>query len=557
MFLSRFGLQSKIIIILAAAVVSVVGLSTYLAMLLTRQLVEEAIYRKVLSQALATAHQLVNGHELAPPENLLARLRQVQHDFKGIEQGDVYLHDPAHTLVATTDTSGRHLELDAIRDIKSYNEFEQASEDQITIETPDGRNWIMSTPIRDGERVIGCLDLKVSKRSSNVVIDALVWRNVILMLASLLVVILVVHVFFLFNVRRPVTEMVEVMEAAEGGALQVRAHYRGADRESSPGGGQGSALAQDGDQGRQPGKGRDEIEQLARHLNRMLDRLENFNSELEQKVHEATAELARRNEELTRINEELFETQKTLARSERLAVAGQLAASLAHEIGTPLNSISGHVQLLARRKTGDPASARRLQIIESQIENIVRTVKQLLSWTGKFDLRLDTVDLRRVLDEVVLLTSPALEFRKIKVRTDCPRQGPQIRGDAGYLQQVFLNLINNSMDAMPRGGRLQLRVAAASDPAGPQVIQVEVEDTGEGIAEETLSRIFEPMFTTKRIGTGAGLGLAICQQIIQQHGGTIAVRSRLHEGTCFIITLPVDGQTTAEVQGLAALTQSV
>src|SRR5215469_5554126 len=233
MFPSRFGLQSKIIIILAVAVVSVVGLSTYLAMLLTRQLVEEAIYRKVLSQALATAHQLVNGHELASPENLLARLRQVQRDFKGIEQCDVYLHDPAHTLVASTDPSVPHLELDVIRDIQTYNEFEQAGEDQITIETPDGRNWIMSTPIRDGERVIGCLDLKVSKKSSNVIISGLVGRNVILMLASLLAVILVVHVFFFFNVRRPVTEMVEVMEAAEGGALQVRANYHGGDPEPS------------------------------------------------------------------------------------------------------------------------------------------------------------------------------------------------------------------------------------------------------------------------------------------------------------------------------------
>jgi len=288
----------------------------------------------------------------------------------------------------------------------------------------------------------------------------------------------------------------------------------------------------------------------------MLDRLENFNNELERKVREATSELAGRNEELTRINEELFETQKSLARSERLAVAGQLAASLAHEIGTPLNSISGHVQLLARRKTGDPTSDRRLQIIENQIENIVRTVKQLLSWTGKFDLRFDAVDLRGVLDEVVLLTSPALEFRKIQVRTDCARQGPRVRGDAGYLQQVFLNLINNSMDAMPRGGDLQLRVTADGGPAGAPSVRVEVEDTGEGIGEETLSHIFDPMFTTKRIGTGAGLGLAICQQIIQQHGGTIAVRSRLHEGTCFTVTLPVDGLTPAEASEAEVLTHS-
>jgi two-component system NtrC family sensor kinase len=529
MLFSRFGLQSKIIIILAVAVVSVAGVSTYLAMLLTRQLVEEAIYRKVLSQALATTHQLVDGHELDTPDNLLAHLRQVKRDFKGVEQVDVYRHDAAHTLAATTDPTGEHLELDVIPNVDTYNEFERPGEDQITVETPDGRDWIMSTPIRDGDRLIGCLDLKVSKKSSNAVINGLVWRNVVLMLASLLAVILAIHLFFLYNVRRPVKEMVQVMEAAEGGALAVRAHQ----------------------------ESRDEIGQLAGHLNQMLGRLENFNSELGRKVSEATAELARRNDELTRINEELFETQKTLARSERLAVAGQLAASLAHEIGTPLNSISGHVQLMARQKTGDPATDRRLEIIESQIETIVRSVKQLLSWTRKFELRLDAVDLRRTLEEVVLLSSPVLENRKIRVHTDFPRHTPEIQADAGYLQQVFLNLINNSMDAMPRGGRLHIRLSVPpADTGEPSTVRVEVEDTGEGIAPETLAHIFDPMFTTKRMGTGTGLGLAICKQIVQQHGGTIEATSRLHRGACFTVVLPVDCRVRTETSA-PALAHSV
>src|SRR5579872_1630570 len=120
--LNRFGLQSKIIIIFAAVVVSAVGISTYLALLLTRQLVEEAIYRKVLSQALTSAHQLVNSGELGSPDNLLTRLRQIQHDFKGVEECSVYLHDAKHTLVATTNPAGQHLELDRILDVESYNE---------------------------------------------------------------------------------------------------------------------------------------------------------------------------------------------------------------------------------------------------------------------------------------------------------------------------------------------------------------------------------------------------------------------------------------------------
>ena len=277
-------------------------------------------------------------------------------------------------------------------------------------------------------------------------------------------------------------------------------------------------------------------------------------------MSEATGELARRNDELVRINEELFDTRKNLARSERLAVAGQLAASLAHEIGTPLNSISGHVQLMARRKTGDAANDRRLQIIESQIENIVRTVKQLLSWTRKFELRIEALDIRRTLEEAVLLSSPALEARKIKVRTELPRQALPIYGDAGYLQQVFLNLINNSMDAMPRGGTLRIRLSKAENGlAGAEApaARIEVQDTGEGIPPEMQGHIFDPMFTTKRMGTGAGLGLAICRQILQQHGGTIEVSSRLREGTCFTITLPEDCRvTTVEASAQPVLTHS-
>jgi signal transduction histidine kinase len=287
----------------------------------------------------------------------------------------------------------------------------------------------------------------------------------------------------------------------------------------------------------------DEIGQLANHLNQMLTRIENFNTELGRKVEEATAELARRNEELARINEELFETQRTLARSERLAVAGQLAASLAHEIGTPLNSISGHVQLLARRAAGDEGLTRRLQIIENQIQHIVRTVKRLLSWTHTLELHVEPIDLRRVLKEVVLLSSPALQHRRIRVRMELPPETPKIYADAGYLQQVFLNLINNSMDAMPQGGELKLSLALNSDG---QALQVDLGDTGHGMSAETLAHIFEPMFTTKRMGTGSGLGLAICDQIVRQHGGTIKAESELGRGTRFTIVLPLDGRVRPE-----------
>jgi signal transduction histidine kinase len=541
----RLSLQVKIIGIFTVTVMVVLGVSTFIATYLTRDPVESELYRKALAQARQTARQIAALDTLARSDVLGMTLHQLQHDAPGILQADVYDHQPQHHLVATTKPDGQHLELDNIPDVEKLNEYFKPDEDQESIEPENRRAWIISTTISAHGDPIGCLILTVSRSSLNEVTWDLVLRNLLLMLASFVVVVLVIHMFFLRAVRRPVKEMTRVMESAESGQLNVRARLQSWD----------------------------EIGLLAAHLNRMLRRIENFSKELNRKVEEATSEVAHRNEELRRINEELFETQKNLARSERLAVAGQLAASLAHEIGTPLNSISGHVQLLARRKSNDEATARRLLVIEKQVENIVRTVRQLLSWTRKYELRLELVDLGRVLDDAVLLSSPVLDLRKIRVRMNLAKNCPKIYGDSGYLHQVFLNLINNSADAMPHGGelRIELRTAptdglgdgvVASPPADSgiksadaiEAVEVVIADTGTGMARETLAHIFDPMFTTKQIGTGAGLGLAICDQIVRQHGGTIRVDSEPGRGTTFTIRLPFDSREKAEGPVLTSVT---
>jgi len=182
------------------------------------------------------------------------------------------------------------------------------------------------------------------------------------------------------------------------------------------------------------------------------------------------------------------------------------------------------------------------------------------------------VDLRHVIEESVLLSSPALQFRKIRVKLDLPDGCPKIYGDGGYLRQVFLNLINNSIDAMPHGGELtiSLRAPAAHEPdarrplpaaadsgmklgATVEEVEVAIADTGTGMAHETLAHIFDPMFTTKQIGTGAGLGLAICDQIVRQHAGSIRVESEPDHGTTFKIRLPLDCREKVEGPALAAV----
>ena len=249
----RLSLQVKIIGIFTVTVMVVLGVSTFIATYLTRDPVESELYRKALAQARQTARQIAALDTLARSDVLGTTLHQLQHDAPGILQADVYDHQPQHHLVATTKPDGQHLELDNIPDVEKLNEYFKPDEDQESIEPENRRAWIISTTIGAHGDPIGCLILMVSRSSLNEVTWDLVLRNLLLMLASFVVVVLVIHVFFLRAVRRPVKEMTRVMESAESGQLNVRARLQSWD----------------------------EIGLLAAHLNRMLRRIENFSKRAE------------------------------------------------------------------------------------------------------------------------------------------------------------------------------------------------------------------------------------------------------------------------------------
>ncbi len=185
--------------------------------------------------------------------------------------------------------------------------------------------------------------------------------------------------------------------------------------------------------------------------------------------------------------------------SERLAVAGQMAASLAHEISTPLNAISGHLQLLARDHPQHPDTQRRVQIITKQLEFIIGIVRRLLEWTHKKQPHIRPTDLNLLMREILSPVSPTLEQHAIAVSTDLTDDLPLIPVDRDGLHQVFLNLINNSLDAMPDGGQLEISTRLDRDNHRVELI---FRDTGTGIDSGALEHIFEPMWTTKTSGSG-------------------------------------------------------
>ncbi|HMF58702.1 MAG TPA: ATP-binding protein, partial [Pyrinomonadaceae bacterium] len=271
------------------------------------------------------------------------------------------------------------------------------------------------------------------------------------------------------------------------------------------------------------------------------------------------SELAHRNEQLEETNLELWQTTRRMTELERLAAAGQTAAQFAHEVGTPLNLISGHVQLLRSQVQSDSRALSRLDTINAQIERIERIVRGMLTRTRPAVTEHQPVDLNTLLLRIFDATAPALDARGVKLETELEENLPRVAGNSDRLQQLFINLINNALDAMPEGGHLSVSTvtenggAAYSEQDGENVassstILIEFADTGIGMSAEIRSHLFEPFYTTKGTGRGSGLGLVVVRQVVREHGGQIEVQSHEGEGTRFLITLPAIVKRSSEAE---------
>ena len=270
----------------------------------------------------------------------------------------------------------------------------------------------------------------------------------------------------------------------------------------------------------------------------LTTKLETEKSILRERVRDATIELQKRNQQLQETNLELWHTNRRMNELGRLAAAGQTAAHFAHEVGTPLNLISGHVQLLRSDLERDPRDAEaRIKTISAQIERIERIVRRMLDKT-RFETELSPVDLNVVLRKLCDAMSPAFDKRNIRLVETFADKLPLMAGSSDRLQQLFLNLMNNSLDAMSEGGEIQIRTAIEGKPSKAQRIVVDFVDSGSGMTPEVMSHIFDPLYTTKDRGRGTGLGLVIVNQVVSELGGTVAVESELGKGTRFRLTFP-------------------
>ncbi len=237
--------------------------------------------------------------------------------------------------------------------------------------------------------------------------------------------------------------------------------------------------------------------------------------------------------ERKKMEEQMFHTEK-------LASVGTLSAGVAHEINNPLAIILGFTDLLLEKTPQNSESYETLKTIEKQGLNAKRVVENLLSFTRFSEHKEENMDINKNIEAVLAVVGNTLSINKIKVQKKLSDLPVQVKGNAGELQQVFFNIINNAVSAMKGGGNL---IISAGYTDEGRIVEIKISDTGNGIKPEHRTKIFDPLFTTKKVGEGTGLGLFVSYGIITKHGGTITFETRTIEesketGTSFIITLP-------------------
>jgi two-component system, NtrC family, sensor kinase len=246
-----------------------------------------------------------------------------------------------------------------------------------------------------------------------------------------------------------------------------------------------------------------------------------------------------------------------LTQAERLALAGQLTATFAHEIGSPLSAISTHLQMMMEDTQLNPKIRERLRLAGEQIDRVCGIVENLLN-TTRSAAQLEPVELVEIVCKISQLLGPTFESRHLQLALTSDEEVYWVSGNVDQLQQLFLNLLNNSLEAVQDYGNIGVefkrirRFENLSD-----FVQVKVTDSGVGIPQDRQAQIFKPFFTTKEFEKGTGLGLALCKEIVAHHHGNISVESEVGRGACFTIIFPLIPNRVSRNSGIVPERQEV
>jgi two-component system, NtrC family, sensor kinase len=509
----RLGLRQKLVLGGLAIVVVVSFGFTLLQLALSRQSVEEDLQARAVFFAREVAASIGDRRELQGGARLERQIRQIMGVRRSVLQLDIIAF------------RGEDADIVATSDPRTRLPFTRADTDQVRlgkvvsrlVANEGGRYWEIMAPVNLEDPAAGAAAGAVAVKFSFDRADALAARTrnwaLVLTGASVVVMGVLMTVAVHLVVNRPIQRFLNAIRRVQGGDQSASVRVDTAD----------------------------EFGLLANHFNEMMARLRTFNDELQARVKQATAEADERYREVERLHEALFRMQRNLSHAERLALAGQIMAEVAHEVGAPLQSVAGHVQLLQKDLPPDVLRApvtRHFAIIQSQLARVTEIITQLLGLTRRHPGEPVSVDLNRLVRDTAELVRPSLAAAGVTLEITPTSPVPGVRGHPNRLQQVVLNLFTNAMDATPPGGTIRVAIRPVADDTH---VELEVVDSGRGIPAADLKHIFEPFFSTKGSARGTGLGLFISAQIVREHKGRIDVASEEDLGSTFAVRLPVDG----------------
>jgi len=511
----RPNLQQKILLLVAISMSLIVIASSYLHSNRIRSIIETDHHDDAVAQTIALGNRITQYDYFSNLEDLQQEMQVVVSSRPDFRQIDVYENQPTvPRLIATTASGTNDL-------LAAWDSSTDAT--SIQIHRNNGEYWLITTPISNGQHS-GFIKSLVLRSSHRGLVTSLHREYNLILIGAVIALVLLLYLLFVYFFRKPVKDIVLTMAHARKGDLSARVHVHRDDELGEIAGGFNQMM--------------DDIASRSREREELMRQIGSLNNELVKKVHLATTELRAANGNLIR-------TQQRLSHAERLAAIGQVTASLAHEIGTPLNAINGHLQLLARNHPSCGDTQRRLKIINTQLATIVQSVKSVLERTHRRPIIPQPTDINLIVEELLLLVAPIFESHNIRVSQQLDDGLPWALADRESLHQVFLNLVNNSLEAMPGGGEMKFVTTYVEEA---NLIEVRFIDSGTGICDDAKSHLFEPMWTTKK--SGSGLGLAIAREIVVEHGGRIECVMEVEQGAEFRVVLPV--VASAEVRFDAA-----
>jgi two-component system NtrC family sensor kinase len=281
-----------------------------------------------------------------------------------------------------------------------------------------------------------------------------------------------------------------------------------------------------------PARQKDELGEIASEVNAMCERLSEAHSRLEKEIEERIA------------------AEQQLRHADRLMTVGKLASGMAHELGTPLNVVSGRGQMIANGESLGDEARQDARIIVEQTKRMTKIMRELLDFARPRPAQRAWVDLRAIGQQTLTLLSALARAHETELEVT-PGERAWANVDPGQMQQVFTNLVVNAIHAIDGSGTVRMAFrhtfekppADHGGPFGARLV-VEISDTGRGMDPQIIPRIFEPFFTTKEVGEGTGLGLSVTHGIVREHGGFITVHSVLERGTTFAVHLPLEAEET-------------